>query len=473
MKKTLILFCSMLASLIVQAQDVDPVLMHVNGKEVTRGEFEYEFNKNNGDGALEGTTVESYLPMFKAYKLKVEAAYDAKYDTLTSYKQEFRMYRDQLIRPMLVSEQDIEKQVYDYYHQVLWMRIGTKGLCHAAHIFIGMNQKATEVEQVAAKAKIDSIYTELKAGGDFEDLARKHSQDGSSVRGGDLGVFGPGQMVKEFEDVAYELADGTYSEPFTTPYGWHIVKTIAHQPLDPYEKIHDEIKAFLERQNIRERIANVVCDTLAKQRGLTMDQLMDEECDRICAENSEIRYLVQEYREGLLLFEICDREIWTPAKENQKGQERYFKKHKKNYTWSEPRYIGAVLQAQDETTMLEVKGKLRAQKDHSKWIDIIKDDINKDSVRVRIDYRLFAKGDNKWVDNKVFGLDEQVTASKKYPVVECVGKLLKKKAERWIDVRQQVQQDYQNYCTEQWVEQLKKRYTIIVDEEVLKTVNNH
>jgi peptidyl-prolyl cis-trans isomerase SurA len=63
------------------AQDNDPIVMRVNGKNVTRSEFEYNYNKNNNDNVVEKKTIEEYVDLFVNYKLKVEAALDACYDT--------------------------------------------------------------------------------------------------------------------------------------------------------------------------------------------------------------------------------------------------------------------------------------------------------------------------------------------------------------------------------------------------------
>ena len=75
------------AAMAVSAQTADPVIMTINGKPITRGEFEYSFNKNgNVEGAVEKKTVEEYVDMFINYKLKVAAAEAAQLDTLTSFK---------------------------------------------------------------------------------------------------------------------------------------------------------------------------------------------------------------------------------------------------------------------------------------------------------------------------------------------------------------------------------------------------
>lgn len=78
----------------------------------------------------------------------------------------------------------------------------------------------------AARADIDEISAQIMAGQDFEELATRHSQDpGSAPQGGDLGWFRRnGQLVREFEDVAFSLGSGGVSRPFRTPFGFHIVK---------------------------------------------------------------------------------------------------------------------------------------------------------------------------------------------------------------------------------------------------------
>jgi peptidyl-prolyl cis-trans isomerase C len=82
----------------------------------------------------------------------------------------------------------------------------------ASHILVEKHSQALKVHE------------ELKNGADFKDLARKYSQCPSKKRGGDLGSFGRGQMVKEFERAAFALKVGEVSQPVKTQFGYHIIK---------------------------------------------------------------------------------------------------------------------------------------------------------------------------------------------------------------------------------------------------------
>ena len=85
----------------------------------------------------------------------------------------------------------------------------------ASHILVEKHSQALKVLE------------ELKSGKDFKGLARKYSTCPSGKRGGDLGFFGRGQMVKEFERAAYALKVGELSEPVKTQFGYHIIKKTA------------------------------------------------------------------------------------------------------------------------------------------------------------------------------------------------------------------------------------------------------
>lgn len=81
----------------------------------------------------------------------------------------------------------------------------------ASHILVDTEQEAIKLKE------------EILSGKDFEDVAAEHSNCPSGARGGDLGFFGRGQMVKEFENAAFDLKVGELSDPIRTNFGWHLI----------------------------------------------------------------------------------------------------------------------------------------------------------------------------------------------------------------------------------------------------------
>lgn len=474
MKKIFAGIALAVVALTAAAQE-DPIVMRIGGVPVTRSEFEYNYNKNNSEGVIDKKNVEEYAELFVNYKLKVLSALDNHLDTLTSYQKEFRTYRDQLIRPLLVPEGAKEKECKAYYDGML-ARLEGKQLLQPAHILIRLPQDATEEQQAMAKAKIDSIHQALKDGADFAELAQTVSQDpGSAARGGMLPWIGPNQVVKEFEDVAYSLEVNEVSEPFLMPFGYDIVKLMGKKDLEPYEELHDMILKYLEGQGLENQLAQQVLDSIASQSNgeKTIEQILDEKTEEFCAKDSELKYLVQEYHDGLLLFEECNSRIWEPAAKDTLALTTYFKKNKKNYAWDEPRYRGMVYYCKDAADVKTVK-KLVKKQPTDKWMETIRETFNKDSIMVRVERRIFKKGDNSNVDRLALKVKSaELKPVKGYPHIGIFGKVLKKGPAEWTDVSNQVVSDYQRLKEDEFVAELRKRYTVEIDKEALKTVNNH
>ena len=474
MKKKLITIALAAMAMTAAAQE-DPIVMRINGTPVTRSEFEYNYNKNNSEGVIDKKSVEEYADLFVNYKLKVQAALDDHLDTLSSYQKEFRQYRDQQIRPLLVPEGATEAEYRKYYDGMV-ERLEGKQLLQPAHILIHLTQDATEEQKAEAKVRIDSVYQALKDGADFAELAKQVSQDpGSAARGGLLPWIGPNQLVKEFEDVAYSLNEGEMSEPFLMPYGYDIIKLMGRKDLEPYEELHDRIKAYLDGQGVENHIAQQVLDSLASQSEgqKTVEQILDEKTEEFCAKDDELKYLVQEYHDGLLLYEECNSKIWEPAAKDTLALDNYFKKHKKDYAWNEPHYSGMVYYCKDEAHVKAVQ-KLVKKLPQDKWMGAIRETFNADSVMVRVERRVFKKGENANIDKLAFKVkDAELKPVKNYPHVGIFGKVLKKGPATWTDVSNQVVSDYQRFKEDEFVEGLRKRYTFEIDKAVLGTVNNH
>jgi peptidyl-prolyl cis-trans isomerase SurA len=459
----------------VQAQQSDPIIMTVAGIDVPRSEFEYSYNKNNTDGVIDKKTVDEYVELFVNYKLKVKAALDARMDTTTSFRREFAQYRDQQIRPVLVTDDDMLAEAHRIYDQTN-ENIGPDGLVNASHILLRIAQKASDAEQQEAKRRIDSVYAALQAGADFEALAKQVSQDpGSARRGGVLGWFARNQMVKEFEDAAFALQPGQMSKPFLSPYGWHIVLVKERKQFEPFEFHKDNIFRFMEQQNMRNGIAERKLDAQVAASGntVTKEQLLDKCADSLSAADPEMRYLIQEYHDGLLLYDISNQLVWDKAAKDEQALASYFKKHKKKYAWDEPRYKGMAYHVKDPADVKAVAKCVKKLK-FDDWNEALRSTFNNDSIlRIRVEKGLFKKGDNKLIDREVFKVkDVQVDSVKGFPIDAVYGKLLKKPQD-YTDVRALVVNDLQDEMERAWVADLRKKYAVTVNEEVLKTVNKH
>ena len=468
---------SLFAALLSQqslAQSSDPVVMTVAGVDVPRSEFEYSFNKNNGDGVAEKKTVEEYAELYANYKLKVQAALDAKLDTMTSFQQEYAMYRDQQVRPTIVTDDEILATARKMYERTK-EAIGPRGLVHPAHILLELSTQATAQEQEKTRQRIDSAYRALQAGADFAELAKKISQDPvSSKDGGLLPWFGPGQTLKEFEDVAYSLQPGQMSSPFLSPIGYHIILMKERKQLEPFDSLKNDLLTVLERREMREDIiSNKLRQMVKASNGtLTQDQILEKRSDSLAATDPEMKYLFQEYHDGLLLYEISSREVWEKATENEAALKAWFDAHRKDYTWSQPRYKGIAYHVKDKKDVKAVKNCVK-RLPFDQWAEALRTTFNPDSViRIRVEKGLFKPGDNATVDRMVFKVSAEVKPLQDYPIDAVYGKKLKKPSD-YTDVRAQVVEDYQNDLERRWVASLRKRYPVVIHEEVLKTVNKH
>jgi len=474
-KKLLFTFHFSLFTFCAFAQSNDPVVMKINGKDVTRSEFEYNYNKNNTEGVVDKKDLNEYVDLFINYKLKVEAAMDDKLDTLSSFNKEFRQYRDQQIRPLLVPAGAEEKEVRNYYDNMLKSLEG-HDLYLPAHIFVHLPQDASDAQKATAKVRVDSIYSALKAGAKFDDLAKQHSDDKqTAVRGGAIQWVGPHQLLPEMEKVMYALKDsGDVAEPFLSTVGYHIMQLKGRKPLEPFAQLKPQIERYLEQRGMREQLASQVVDSLAKMRNISVDELMDQETVKECAKDDELKYLVQEYHDGLLLFEECTRKVWEPASQDTTGIVKFFKKNKKKYAWEKPHYNGMVFHCRQQSDVAAVKALLKGVKNEKEWTKLVRDQFNKDSVTVRMEQRMFTKGENAFVDSLVFKVQEgKVKPRKEFPYSGVVGTVLKKGPAQWTDVSADVVADYQAMREQEFVAELRKRYKFEVYKDVLETVNKH
>lgn len=126
----------------------------------------------------------------------------------------------------------------------------------ASHILIGADEKASAEDKKKAKEKAESIRKRLVAGEDFAAVAKKESTCPSAPQGGDLGSFSRGQMVPEFEKVAFALKPGEISEVVETKFGYHIIKVQEKKPAGTvtFDEAKKNVADYLKGQKIQKGV---------------------------------------------------------------------------------------------------------------------------------------------------------------------------------------------------------------------------
>ncbi|AIY78242.1 peptidylprolyl isomerase [Bacillus anthracis] len=244
--------------------------------DITKEEF-YEQMKNSQTGkqTLNNMVMEKVL--IKNYKVddkEVDKKFDEmkkqlgdQFDTLLKQQGLKEETVKNGVRASLAQEKAIEKtitdkELKDYY----------KPEIKASHILVKDEATAKKVKE------------ELGQGKSFEELAKQYSEDtGSKEKGGDLGFFGPGKMVKEFEDAAYKLKKDEVSEPVKSQFGYHIIKvTDIKEP----EKSFEQSKADIKKEIVQKKM----------QDGQFMNDLMMKEIKKadVKVDDKDLKDLFEE-----------------------------------------------------------------------------------------------------------------------------------------------------------------------------------
>lgn len=346
---------------------------------------------------------------------------------------------------------------------------------NAAHI-MKMVPRDNDSLNAVMKHQIDSIFALAQNGADFSELARQLSDDkGSAMRGGELGWFGRGYMVPQFETAAFALQDsGQISEPVRSRFGWHIIRLNGHRNIQSLAEMRPQIERNVQRdERMKQADLSFIRKTRAEYR--LPDSMSDEEVRTYANQHleekyDELRNLVREYHDGILLFDVSLREVWDKAAQDVPGLTNFFKRNKKQYTWDQPRFKGYVVYCKDQASARAARNIIRNSPADS--IDsFINQRINLDSVTyVRAQHGLFLRGQNPAVDKYGFRSKEATfEPDAEFPIVFTVGKVLKA-PEEYTDERGKVTTDYQDYLEKQWVETLRAKYPVVINEEVFRTL---
>jgi peptidyl-prolyl cis-trans isomerase SurA len=627
----------------------DPIVVTIDNQNITQSEFVRIYNKNNNNASYDLKSLKDYMELFINYKLKVVEAEHLGFDTASSFKSEFKSYRDQLAKPYMTDKETDERiikeaydrllvdvharhivirtnelnppkdtlaqynlameaynklkagepwdSVYNHYSQeqityktkgdlgyfsVLQMVYPFESFCYNAkigeinkpfrskfgfhivqvldkrpsrgeikvqHIMVAFPENAKQSEIDSARAKIGEVYAKLNAGEKFDELAKIYSDDKRSAdKGGELNWFGAGQMIQDFERVAFSLEkDGDYSKPFRTSFGWHIIRRVALRPVSPFEEIKETFSKRILRESrgqlgktalinkvraelkigdnqaalkqletlidssiysgkwksdaagmfvttklfaIRNKIYTLkdFADYLSKKqfkKPQTIDmsvkyfyneyvneKVLEFEDSRLEEKYPDFKFLLQEYHDGILLFNLMEQKIWSQASKDTVELEKYFKEHKDTYVWGER--IEALVVSSKEKEQAEEAYKMAKDFEAGKiTADKIWKTVCKDTSEACFNCQvtLFEKGDNTILDSLGWdsGITPLVFRENKYGFFVKKGKV-PGRPKTFDESRGTCIADYQQYLEKKYIDELRKKYKVVVDEKVLSNI---
>lgn len=193
--------------------------------------------------------------------------------------------------------------------------------------------------------------------------------------------------------------------------------------------------------------------------------VIEAERNNLAATNADYRNLLNEYRDGMLLFEVSDRNVWTRAKQDKEGLENYFRTHRDAYAWDKPRFKSFIVFANSDSVSQAAKAYLDANPQPAdSVVTALRRQFGKD---IKVERVIAAKGDNPITDYLAFGGEKPQPKTKWAFYFPYLAKILDNPEEA-ADVRGAVTGDYQNYLEEQWVAELKKQYPAKINKKVLK-----
>ena len=425
------------------------------------------------------------------------------------------------------------KTKYGYHLIKLFDKRKALGEIQVAHIMFKKNKNTSDNSN--AKEKINEIYTKLKDGEDFAELAERFSEDRSTaVKGGRLPPFGVGKMVPEFEEIAFSLnKPAEYSKPFETDFGWHIISLINKNDIPSfndvkkeimnkisrdsrgelskislYEKLKDNYKVKNNVNNFKKLrklayknvklsnwdgindidsevlfyidsleilVSDFVTYVLLNQKNETdfdilyQDyvnvKLLSHEKNMLSFKYPEYKALLNEYREGILLFDITNQNVWNKAVNDTVGLNQYFIDNQQNYMWDD-RVEASIYTCSNKTIASRVKFQLFLSQSNDK---ILKN-INKESpLNLQIQSDTFEENDNVYIQKseKKLGLNSDIVLDDGSVVLVYVKNKIPATNKDLSDVRGKVISDYQSYLENRWIDKLRKKYTIKINKEVL------
>ncbi len=401
-----------------------------------------------------------------------------------------------------------------------------QGEIQVAHIMKNTPNDASTEERLKTKAEIDAIYEQLQNGADFAELARKESQDKrSAVKGGEMPWFSAGRIIPEFSNAAFAIENiGDFCRPVQTNFGYHIIKKMGERTVPSFEEAKADIESrikkdasrrtssqkefiaqlkeeynFTENVKAREQLLKLnLHDTIPiiNEHIFTLDnknytrkeleafiagmelsggsyvslydrwvnhEIIQYEDSRLEEKHPEFRYLMNEYHDGILLFNISQEKIWNYATEDTLGLEKFFAKNKGKHRWNE-RFKGTIITCENS--------EIREQAENLFGEEMTNEEVaahlNTEKEVITFNEGAWEEGRNEIVDYYVWNGKEPEDFDSATTFVR--GNKIAPEPKQLSEARGLYISDYQNYLEEKWLKKLRKKHKVNVNKKMLKTI---
>lgn len=206
-----------------------------------------------------------------------------------------------------------------------------------------------------------------------------------------------------------------------------------------------------------------------KLDGYEMQTILEYENAHLEEKYPNFSHLIKEYRDGMLLFEISNKNVWEKASKDKEALQQYFLAHQDKYKWDKKHYKGYIVQCTDKE-VAKMARRLMKKIPADSINGVLNRTFNADKKQIRLSKGLYEQGKNPIVDKLAYKKGKMPQDSV-YTTTFLYGKNLKYKPESYTDVRSDITIDFQNYLEEQWVESLRKRFTVKIYDEVVNSIN--
>jgi peptidyl-prolyl cis-trans isomerase SurA len=424
-----------------------------------------------------------------------------------------------------------------------------RGEVKIAHIMVNIsdpNREKTmaENDSTSTRSRIYAIYQKLLSGANWDDMCKQYSEDiYSNQNGGLLNWIGStSRYPEEIKNAAFALkADGQFTEPIKTEFGWHIIKRLEAKEVITFEEARDNIIQKVQRDgrsdlnrltvidsiktanNFKEypamyeafvstvdtslfasawKIDSTKLDKMRKNILFTLgtdkysqadfanyvflyqtpqhkttvpvvlkgmykefvnNSIFDYAERNLAYTNENFKNIYKEYRDGILLFDLTDKKVWSKAVNDTAGLQHFYEAHKMEHMWKE----------RVDATLYDCANKQVAKKAKSMALkgiemDSISKVLNKtNALNVTMKKSKFERGENASIDSVKWEKGIQKLSDTRFVYIRSV---LPPQPKMLSEARGTFTSEYQNYLEKEWVKELREKYPVKVNEDIVKSL---